>query len=422
LTELTHRLSADQHPNFWFDLDGERLTCGRTRVPLSPKAFSLVGVLTLARLLQEARRGTAWVSVEEIGRQDAWSSGRTPTSLRRQIRREIEDLIAAGVDVIEWDAKTRGPFRLGVFPKKNLKDMDRLAERFFAPQPQEPPSSMAFGQWLHSAEKALRADYSFDKSDDLLHAFQEPLALDEQEVAPGGMLSTGSLETHSVIAAKTIAGDAPAHEPLIAAKWEISKARRLRDMGDFIGAHRAIDRAMQFAQDELSGEFREFLVATCVLQRGWISYREGQFRRARRLVKTALKQTDGRGFLRLQGQIMSLKSILLLRDGHTQEAFHDLWLAARYFLIEGDPYNFFSIFHNLGCWVAEVAARSKDGKEHEELLREAAKLCSDSARLCTHYGIAKNSAISYIKAAALLGQIDPVAGLRDAKKAFDKAL
>lgn len=376
--------------DFWLDPAQPRLIFQGKDILLSPKSYALIGMLTLERL-----KGRGWIRPEDMEHLGAWDSGCKSDSLRRQIRRVISRVVENGADCIEWKAKLKGPFRLALVPERNRSDIQRLTRVFGGEVQVQSADVKALEEWLRKAEKVLETDYSVDKSFSLEHVFDKSLDND-------GAASSDSL---------------------MLAKWEIAMARRKREMGDFNAAFKALDRAIAHAKREPTKEVRELLLATCLLQRAWTFYRRKRFPSAADFAKQALHAAQQGGFIRLLGQVRVLNAILCRRDGNLNDAVRELQVAARYFLVEGDPYNFFSVFHHLGLIVAEQFNRaSEDDPQSEELLRRAARLCDESARFCEKYHVGQNSALSEIKAAALTAQFDKIQGFRKARKALEKAL
>jgi tetratricopeptide (TPR) repeat protein len=395
LTPLTDSLrDSPQFPEFALDLAGSRLSFGERVVDLTPKALALVGLLTLARLLDYEGDRSCWVTPEEVATAPEWDSERSVLSLRAQIRREIKRLAKLGIDVI--DARDgellKGPFRLKVFPTRNWRDLDRLVKRFgpgMMPTSQTPEGLF---QWLEAAEPVWRTAYYFDK--------------------PGEVLSD----------AVDLACPDERHGPIAASVAFITRARRLREMGENAEAEDALKHALAALKAEKNTNIRSHLEASCYLQQGWLDYRRKRFVDAERSVQIAMKVLDGHPHLTVRGKIFSLRSLLRRRRKRFDDALQDLRRASECWLVEVDLYGLFSVFHNLSCLLSEQASYETDHDRRQALLKQAIVYCQKSKDYCHQYKLGQNSVMSTIQLASLYTRTgDAEKAMVHADEAFEEA-
>jgi tetratricopeptide (TPR) repeat protein len=342
------------------------------RVGMTEKCFEMVGLLTLARVLETSGEHSGSVTSAEIATLPAWDSDRTKKSLECQIRREIKWLVSEGVNIVvtQPGQLTKGPFRLRPFPELNSSDLDQLAKQF-APWTTLPNHTAdEIFSWLDLAVPTLESAYKFD--------------------------TEGTFPTDLMTSTFTTA-----HNRITVVLGLITKARVLRETGEFTAASNALENAMAALKKERNTQIRTYLVGSVHVQQGWIAYRKEQWGDAKVAVEVALNCVAAHGHLKVRGQAYSLRSLLRRRERRFDEALQDLWQATECFHVTVDLYNLFSIYHNLSCLLSDQAIFEKDDNRRQELLEAAIKYCKASIDHSQMHKIAQNTAISNIQLAVL---------------------
>lgn len=338
---------------------------------IRPKSFGLLARLACARVEDPARDG-GWVTATEIAAAPQWEGIRTASSLHAQIRREIKWLASRSVDVIEshQGSSLKGPFRLRHRPRLTGDERRYLAKwrpRATTPAFRHPHELFT---WLEAIEPVWRSAWLFDKGEAAL--LELPAAPVREGVGP-----------------------------LVATVAWVSEARRLRDLGKLDAAFAAMRHARRHARDEANESRRRYLSATCWLHVGWLEYRRGRYGAADRAVSQGVDEVGALGHLKLLGQLLSLRSLLLRRRRRFADALHDLSVAAECFAAEADVYHLFSVYHNLSCLVAERAAGDSDDVRRQESLRQAIVYARRSDDYCRRYAVGQNSIVTRLLLASL---------------------
>ncbi len=366
--------------SFSVDGGGGVLRNDECRVALTMRSRAFVEFLAWAKEGEVAGQHSGWVPIDDIASLPEWIGERSRASLRSQVRREIKALHDAGFDLIEAPARKLlcGPFRLREALQLPASVTEQLERRFGSWQ-SAPIRAMDLVMRLEGAERLWRRAFLFDKAEEIL-SFN--LDLDEPVHGAGPMFATIEL---------------------------IDRTRRLRDLGNFESAHAAIETALATAEKETNNHLRSNLRASCHFQKGWLLRKEKRYQEAEGALQKALDALEGGGHLRVLGQILSLRALLRARVGRFEEAFHDLQVAGDYWLIEGDLYNLFSVYHNVGYILIKQADAAGNASLREKVLRDAIFCCSKSDTYCRQFKVAQNSVISLIQLAALhtrVGEFD----------------
>jgi tetratricopeptide (TPR) repeat protein len=375
----------------WFRLEPveQTLSFRDQRLRLRKKSHAFLGRLVLCRLLD--RESDGWVTAQEVAQLPEWSGQRISTSLDAQIRREIKALVGLGVDLVETPPGKllKGPFRLKIFPARNVSDIDSLVSRFGHRAASTSKTAPGLFQWLEDAEPVWRAAHTFDK--------------------PGEALSNS---TDAEFASNRV-------DPIVETQASISRARRLRELGDYPGADAAIARAREAGARESRLDIRAHLVATCHLHEGWLRYREKRLKDAEHAVAVGLATIDGHAHLRVRGQLLTLRSLLYRSHRQYDEALADLWAASRLFFVEVDLHNLLSVYHNLSVLLSERASEEAHGDARRALLLLAIQCGKRSDDYCRQYHVGQNSVISKLQLASLYSKLDDgVHATRYAHEAF----
>jgi tetratricopeptide (TPR) repeat protein len=186
---------------------------------------------------------------------------------------------------------------------------------------------------------------------------------------------------------------------------------------------RALNTAATVADSEPHAPIRLHLQTLCALQQGWVYYRMGRLDRAERCVAAAnLAATTG-AHLRLRGQVLNLRSLIHRSRRRHGEALTDLAEAARLFMLDGDLFQLFSVYHNLACLIAAQAQSEADPLRRDEMFRRALTYSQRNDGYCRRYGIGHNSVLNKLLQVGLHRQLgDAATALRIATEAERLAL
>lgn len=336
----------------------------RRRFKITRKAVALLLRLASRRLDNSSGASLGWVDLSEISNLKEWAGARTLASLAAQVRREIKVLHRVCPNLVETPqaSQLKGPFRLCCVPRADRLTQHALAE-LFEPVDGTVTSSESLYSWLEHTEPVWRSFHYFDK--------------------PGEALS--SLPTIDDM----ISGD-----PLVKALAYIGSARRLRELGAYVKAKRALEVAVAAARDEPYLPVRQQLQALCSLQRAWLNYRTGHLDAAERWLASADFIASNTAQLKLRGQGLSLRSLVRRSRGLYAAALNDLWHAARVFVLEGDLFQLFAVYHNLACLIAAEAEEHPDASRRDVMFRQALIYSQRNEAYCRRYGIGANSVLN----------------------------
>lgn len=328
------------------------------------KAVALLLLLASRRLDASSGASLGWVEPWEISNLKEWAGARTPESLAAQVRREIKALHRICPSLVETPraSQLKGPFRLSCVPRADRRTQHALAE-LSAPLGGTLASTCeSLYSWLERTEPVWRSFHYFDK--------------------PGEALS--SLPTID---------DSISRDPLVKALACIGPAKRLREVGAYGKAKRALEVAAAAAHDEPYLLVRQQLQALCSLQHAWLNYRKGDLDAAERWLASAdAIATSAR--LRLRGQGLNLRSLVRRSRGLYAAALDDLWHAARLFVVEGDLFQLFAVYHNLACLIAAEAEEHSDASRRCAMFRQALIYSQRNEAYCRRYGIGHNSVLN----------------------------
>ncbi len=98
--------------------------------------------------------------------------------------------------------------------------------------------------------------------------------------------------------------------------------------------------------------------------------------------------------LRLRGQALNLRSLIKRSRRLYTAALEDLRHAARLFVVEGDLYHLFAVYHNLACLIAAEAAEVVDESRRSTMFRLALLYSKRNEAYCRQYGIGHNSVLN----------------------------
>lgn len=328
------------------------------------KAIALLLLLASRRLDGSSGTSLGWVELWEISNLKEWSGARTLESLAAQVRREIKGLHRHCPGVVETPraSQLKGPFRLSSPPAVDRHTRQALAELAAPLIGTLSPTSESLYSWLERTEPVWRSFHYFDK--------------------PGEALS--SLPTID---------DDISRDPLVRALACIAAARRLREIGEFGKANRALQVAVAAAQSEPYLLVRQHLEAMCSLQQAWLNYRKGDLDAAERSLGFAETIAANSALLRLRGQGLSLRSLVRRSRGLYAAALDDLWHAARLFVVEGDLFQLFAVYHNLACLIAAEAEEYSD-ERRRAMFRQALSYSQRNEAYCRRYGVGQNSVLN----------------------------
>lgn len=338
-------------------------------------------LLVARRIDPGASSGLGWVDLSTVPNLPEWSGARTSTSLAAQVRREIKCLHQICPSLVETPSGSRlkGPFRLTYVPRIDGRTRRDIESCGLIPVAAETEStSETLYSWLEDTEPIWRSFHYFDK--------------------PGEALT--SLPT---------IGEAAATEPLTAALAHIAAAKRLRDVGDYDKAQRTLRAALAAARREPQWLVRQYLEATCSLGHAWVDYRTGDLDAADRWLASVDSIASNGALLRLRGQMLNLRSLVRRSRRQYALALDDLRQAARLFLVEGDLFHLFAVYHNLACLVAAEAADSRDEVRRSAMYRRALGYSERNEKYCRRYDIGRNSVLNKLLQVSLhrkLGQHD----------------
>jgi tetratricopeptide (TPR) repeat protein len=367
----------------------------------TPKTFAFVCLLAWARRHELGGNG-AWVTRDQVAALPEWQGVRKPSSLNAHIRREVRRVNHLRRNIIETPARSalKGPFRLRLRPTLSSRHAGLLDHRFGSGiGTPELASTIDLLNWLEAVEPIWRGWHSFDK---------KKVALSESPsnmILLPGRFALGGAQVIDVGAAASTLG-------------HIDQARRLREMGATRKVHLSLESALQTAEKEVDPQIRMSLRAASLLQKGWLFYSRGKIPRAWTSLQAVFDLLKGDGHLRIRAQALSLRSLMLRQKGDFRGALDDVRLAARCWLVEMDLYHLFSVFHNLGCLLAEQAEEEADPTRQLHLREEAIRSCQRSFDYCREYSVGLNSVLPKIQIANLKTKIG---SLEDAKRYADEA-
>lgn len=359
------------------ELKGRRLGClldrdtssirpsgSKRPLKITRKAMALLLRLACRRLDNSSEASLGWVELSDISNLKEWAGARTPASLAAQVRREIKALhrVCPGLVETPQASQLKGPFRLSCVPRADRRTQHALTE-LSEPVDGKVTSIEFLYSWLERSEPVWRSFHYFDK--------------------PGEALS--SLPTLD---------DTISRDPLVKALASIGSARRLRELGAYVKAKRALDVADSAARDEPYLPVRQQLHALCALQRAWLNYRTGHLDAAERWLASADLIASNTAQLKLRGQGLSLRSLVRRSRGLYAAALNDLWHAARLFVVEGDLFQLFAVYHNLACLIAAEAEEHPDSSRRDVMFRQALVYSQRNEAYCRRYGIGGNSVLN----------------------------
>lgn len=330
------------------------------------KSASLLLLLAAKRLDIGSASNLGWVDLSDISNLPEWAGARTAVSLAAQVRREIKvlDRVCPGVIDTPQSAKLKGPFRLSCVPQVDPPTARSLAQ-FCGPLERE--HSIATGEalysWLEYSEPVWRAGHYFDKPGEAL----------------SNLPSTDGATTH---------------EPLVKALAFIASAKRLREMGSFVGARKTVESAATAAADEPLLPVRQHLQALCELQHAWLDYRQGDLDSAERRIASTDTIASHGALLKLRGQMLNLRSLIRRSRRRYRDSLDDLRHAARLFVLDGDLFHLFAVYHNLACLVAAEASDISDRSARDAMYRLALRYSQRNEAYCRRYGVGHNSVLN----------------------------
>lgn len=306
-----------------------------------------------------------WVELEEVSELKAWVGPRTSTSLAAQVRREIKHVHRYCPGLVETPAGAmlRGPFRLALVPHADGDLVEMLKEvRLTLARSEDVCSSDALFSWLERSEPIWRSFYYYDK--------------------PGEALSSIPVLDPSLV-----------DDFLVRSIACIGVAKRLRDVGAYRRARRAVDEAIAAAGSVPNVAFRQYLKASATLELAWLNYRMGRLDDAERELNAADASATGSALFRLRGQLLNLRSLIMRSRGRYAAALEDLGQAARLFFVEGDLFHLFAVYHNLACLIAAEAEEDADPARRSSMFRRALSYSKRNEAYCRRYGIGHNSVL-----------------------------
>lgn len=346
---------------------------GRAPFKTSRKAVSLLLLLAARRLDDSSQSALGWVSLADVSALPEWAGARTSSSLAAQVRREIKGLhlVSPGLVDSPQGAKLKGPFRLSQPPRVDRPTRLQLAQIH---APIRAHGTVVTSETLYSrleqTEPVWRAGHYFDK--------------------PGEAMS--SLPT---------AGNNFADDPLPAALAWLGSAKRFRELGAYRNARRALASAAAAAAQELQVPVRQYLQAACALQHAWLDYRQGDLDSAERHISVADTLATNGALLKLRGQLLNLRSLIRRSRRQYGPALDDLRHAARLFVVDGDLFHLFAVYHNLACLVADQAGAAPSKAERSAMLRTALTYSQRNEAYCRRYGVGRNSVLNKLLQIAL---------------------
>lgn len=358
------------------------------------KAVALLLLLASRRLDASSGASLGWVEPWEISNLKEWAGARTPESLAAQVRREIKALhrICPGLVETPQASQLKGPFRLICAPRADRRTQHALAELSAPLGGTVASTSESLYSWLERTEPVWRSFHYFDK--------------------PGEALSS-----------VPIIDDAISRDPLVKALACIGSAKRLREVGAYGKAKRAIEMAAAAAHDEPYLLVRQHLQALCSLQHAWLNYRTGDLDAAERWLASADAIATNSARLRLRGQGLNLRSLIRRSRGLYAAALDDLSHAARLFVVEGDLFQLFAVYHNLACLIAAEAEAQSDSSRRCAMFRQALIYSQRNEAYCRRYGIGHNSVLNKLLQVGLHRELgDPHLALQVAGDAERLAL
>lgn len=341
-----------------------RPTGSGAAIRLTRKSVALVLLLASKRLDAGAGASMGWVELWEIANLKEWTGARTTASLAAQVRREIKGLhrICSGLVETPPGSRLRGPFRLACIPKADRLLQDILASIAPANDAMNRTSESLYA-WLEGTEPVWRSFHYFDK--------------------PGEALSSLPAVDDSI-----------SRDPLVRALLHIGSAKRLREVGAYRKAKQALELASHAAREEPHLSVREHLQALCMLQHAWLTYRGGNLDETERCLANADMIATSRTHLKLRAQCFSLRSLVRRSKRLYSAALEDLWHAARLFVVEGDLFQLFAVYHNLACLIAAEAAEQPDASRRRGMFRQALTYSQRNEVYCRQYGIGHNSVLN----------------------------
>jgi hypothetical protein len=168
----------------------------------------------------------------------------------------------------------------------------------------------------------------------------------------------------------------------------------LRELGASNEAKRSLELAASAARNERFIPLRQQLQALCGLQHAWLNYRLGDLDSAERWLAAADAVALNTPQLKLRGQGLNLRSLVKRSRGLYAAALNDLWHAARLFLVEGDLFHLFAVYHNLACLITAQAERLSDSSRRSAMFRQALNYSQRNEAYCRRYGIGRNSVLN----------------------------
>lgn len=334
-------------------------------IKLSRKSVALVLLLASKRLDASPGASMGWVESWEIANLKEWTGARTTESLAAQIRREIKGLhrICAGLVETPSGSRLRGPFRLACVPKADRMLQDSLRKSIASDGGAANRTSESLYAWLEGTEPVWRSFHYFDKLGEALSSLP---AVD----------------------------DSISRDPLVRALLHIGSAKRLREVGAYRKAKQALELASHAAREEPHLSVREHLQALCMLQHAWLNYRGGNLDETERCLANADMIATSRTHLKLRAQCFSLRSLVRRSKRLYSAALEDLWHAARLFVVEGDLFQLFAVYHNLACLIAAEAEEQSDASRRRGMFRQALTYSQRNEVYCRRYGVGHNSVLN----------------------------
>lgn len=364
------------------------LTVGRRKCGISERAASLLVLLADAHV---ASGGTdaGKVPQQQVFGAKAWSGIQTATSRRRLVCRAVDELnrVANSLVLFRNRQKTLGPYWLAS-PVEVLSRSESIAHPRSDSNVHGRHDPKDLWRWLESSEAVWRDADAFERE--------------------------GRLPSR----ARRISAE---DEPLLSALDAINQARRLRTKGQPSDAMKALASARSLAARIPRIELSTAIALQCDLQEAFTHHRRKIGRQeaglsAKKTLSRAmasLQRSEASGYLRLLGQFLSLRALLVRRtdlrkqtNGRKKlaEAVDDLRRASECYLVEGSLYLIFSVYHNLSLLLRDTAALEDDTDEKLELKRLAVLCARKNIALCDEFHVGQNTVVSRMNLANLLNE------------------
>lgn len=342
------------------------LSCRGKTFRVSRKAGELLLLLASRRVDASSASSLGWVRLSDIPNLREWAGVRTPASLAAQVRREIKVIHRVCPGMVDTPAggQLKGPFRLTYVPRVDRPTRHALAEMY---APLDSNDKALTGEslysWLEHTEPIWRSFHYFDKAGEALSnvpTFDDTVTLD----------------------------------PLALALASIGSAKRMRELGAYGKAKQALAAASTAANGEPNVPVRQHLQVMCSLEHAWLSYRAADLDAAERWLASADAIATSGALLRLRGQMLNLRSLVNRSRRRYPASLDDLRHAARLFVVEGDLFHLFAVYHNLACLIAAEAGEPSNSTRRSAMFRQALTYSQRNEAYCRHYGIGHNSVLN----------------------------